>query len=56
MTHGSATVMAVSNYDDKATGSAVMGFLTMSITLIAGSFYLVSQHTQWLCQYVLWWS
>ncbi len=35
MTYSSVTVMALVNYKDKATGSAVMSFITMSITLLA---------------------
>ena len=35
MTYSSVTVMALLGYQDKATGSAVMTFITMLITLIA---------------------
>ena len=35
MTYSSASVMALVDYEDKATGSAIMGFITLSITLAA---------------------
>lgn len=35
MTYSSVTVMALSGYEDKATGSAVMSFITMSVALAA---------------------
>ncbi len=35
MTYSVATVMALMNYEDKATGSAVMSFITMLISLLA---------------------
>lgn len=34
MTYGSVTVMALVGYEDKATGSAIMSFVTMSVTLV----------------------
>jgi DHA1 family bicyclomycin/chloramphenicol resistance-like MFS transporter len=35
MTYSTSTVMALADYEDKATGSAMMGFITMFISLIA---------------------
>ena len=35
MTYSSVTVMALIGYEDKATGSAIMSFITMSVTLAA---------------------
>jgi len=39
MTYSSVTVMALTGYPDKATGSAIMSFITMSVALL-GTFIL----------------
>ncbi|WP_157870824.1 hypothetical protein [Candidatus Coxiella mudrowiae] len=35
MTYSSVSVMALVGYEEKATGAAIMSFITMSVTLVA---------------------